>query len=76
MTGKNVIVVEDEPKIARLLADYLVRDGFVVTILAEGSAAVEAIRGVEIRSMAGSLARLMKRTARSMAPVLRKSLMK
>ena len=36
------------------------------------SAAVRAIRGVEIRSTAGSFARLMKRTVRSMAPVSRK----
>ena len=33
------------------------------------SAAVRAIRGVAIRSTAGSFARLMKRTVRSMAPV-------
>ena len=33
------------------------------------SAPVSAIRGVAMRSMGGSLARLRKRTARSMAPV-------
>ena len=36
------------------------------------SAAVSAIFGVAIRSMAGSFARLMKRTVRSRAPVSRK----
>ena len=40
------------------------------------SAAVSAIRGVAIRSTAGSLARLENTTVRSMAPVRRKSLMK
>ena len=40
------------------------------------SAAVRAIRGVAIRSTAGSLARFEKTTVRSMAPVRRKSEMK
>ena len=37
------------------------------------SAAVSAMRGVAMRSMAGSLARFMKVTVRSMAPVALKS---
>jgi len=40
------------------------------------SAAVSAILGVAMRSIAGSFARFMNNTARSIAPVLRKSLMK
>ena len=40
------------------------------------SAAVRAIRGVEIRSTAGSFARLLNSTVRSMAPVRLNSLTK
>jgi two-component system response regulator BaeR len=40
----HVLVVEDEPKIAQLLVDYLQRDGFHVTVLDEGTHAVEMIR--------------------------------
>lgn len=43
MSALEIIVVEDEPKIARLLADYLENDGFRVTVLEEGSQAVETI---------------------------------
>lgn len=44
MSTNEIIVVEDEPKISQLLSDYLQRDGFTVTILDEGSGAVEVIR--------------------------------
>jgi two-component system response regulator BaeR len=40
----DVMVVEDEPKIAQLLVDYLQRDGFHVSVLSEGTHAVEIIR--------------------------------
>jgi two-component system response regulator BaeR len=40
----DVVVVEDEPKIAQLLVDYLQRDGFNVSVLSEGTHAVEIIR--------------------------------
>jgi two-component system response regulator BaeR len=40
----DVMVVEDEPKIAQLLVDYLQREGFQVTVLNEGTNAVEMIR--------------------------------
>lgn len=43
MSGPHVLVIEDEAKIARLLADYLERDGFTVSLLAEGSEAVTII---------------------------------
>jgi two-component system response regulator BaeR len=43
----DVVVVEDEPKIAQLLVDYLQRDGFHVTVLSEGTNAVEMIRKLE-----------------------------
>lgn len=43
----EVVVVEDEPKIAELVADYLKNSGFNVTILYEGSQAVETIRARE-----------------------------
>ncbi len=44
MSGADIIVIEDEPKIAQLLVDYLTRDGFDVTVLKEGSGAVETIK--------------------------------
>lgn len=44
MNFLDVIVVEDEPKIAQLLVEYLQRDGFKVTVLAEGTDAVEIVR--------------------------------
>ena len=44
MNSHNIIVVEDEPKIAQLLVDYLERDGFSVTVLNDGKHAVEMIR--------------------------------
>lgn len=40
----KVLIVEDEPKIARVLADYFEREGFVCAILGEGTHAVETIR--------------------------------
>ena len=44
MSKVEVMVVEDEAKIARLLRDYLERDGYGVTIVDDGTHAVEAIR--------------------------------
>ena len=44
MAGKNVLIVEDEPKIAELLRDYLVAAGFLATIIERGDLAVAAIR--------------------------------
>ena len=44
MSYHNIMVVEDEPKIAQLLVDYLERDGFFVTVLHDGKHAVEMIR--------------------------------
>ncbi len=44
MTDTQIIVIEDEEKIARILVDYLQQDGFRVTVLHEGSGAVEMIR--------------------------------
>lgn len=44
MNALSVLVVEDEPKIAQLLVDYLEREGFEVGVLSEGSQAVETIK--------------------------------
>ena len=41
---QRVLIVEDEPKIAQLLAAYLERDGYSVQILEEGSQVVELVR--------------------------------
>ncbi|MBE0599315.1 MAG: response regulator [Desulfuromonadales bacterium] len=40
----KVLVVEDEPKLAELLADYLRQDGFLPEILADGLAVVPWVR--------------------------------
>jgi len=39
----RVVVVEDEPKIASLVRDYLARDGYRVEVLGDGEGAVERI---------------------------------
>jgi DNA-binding response OmpR family regulator len=45
MTGaRRALVVDDEEPLARLVAGYLVRDGFTVDTVADGEAAVEAAR--------------------------------
>ncbi|MBL8520740.1 MAG: response regulator [Betaproteobacteria bacterium] len=41
---KLIAIVEDEPKIAALLTDYLVREGFATRHHAEGLGVVEAVR--------------------------------
>ncbi len=44
MNLSDILVVEDEPKIAQLLVDYLQRDGFTVSVVSEGTHAVEIIK--------------------------------
>ena len=41
---QQVLIVEDEPKIAQLLKDYLERENYEVHVLNEGSKAVETIQ--------------------------------
>jgi two-component system response regulator BaeR len=41
---RRIVVVEDDPKIARLLVDYLGRDGFEVLAIADGQAALSHIQ--------------------------------
>jgi two-component system, OmpR family, response regulator BaeR len=43
----NILVVEDEPKLAALLRDYLQAEGHCVTCLADGLAVVPAVRASE-----------------------------
>ncbi|MEM7084252.1 MAG: response regulator [Pseudomonadota bacterium] len=40
----SILVIEDEPKIAQLLSDYLTRENFQVDILLEGTHAVERVQ--------------------------------
>jgi two-component system response regulator BaeR len=44
MTEEHIWVVEDEPKIARLLRDYLVNAGYRVTCLDRGDLVIEEIK--------------------------------
>lgn len=39
---KSILIVEDEPALAALVSDYLVADGFSVTICADGKSGLEA----------------------------------
>ena len=43
----RVLIVEDEPKLAQLLVDYLVRDGFVCESLGDGSQAIDRVRAFD-----------------------------
>jgi two-component system, OmpR family, response regulator BaeR len=44
MNAAHVLIVEDEPKIAALLADYLAVSGFRTSVLVTGEGAVEWVR--------------------------------
>lgn len=44
VAAARVLVVEDEPALARLAASYLERDGFAVEVLGDGAAAIERAR--------------------------------
>lgn len=44
MSAGHILVIEDEPKIAQLLVDYLERDDYQVAVLHDGSDAVETIQ--------------------------------
>lgn len=43
-TDKRVLIVEDEEKIASLVSDYLVRDGYETRIVGDGSAVGDAMQ--------------------------------
>jgi len=44
MTARRVLIVEDEPKIASLLADYLEHDGFATRIVDNGNDVLAVLR--------------------------------
>jgi two-component system response regulator BaeR len=45
--SKRVLVVEDEPKIAALLEDYLAHEGFSTRVISDGDAVLSALRDWE-----------------------------
>ncbi len=45
MLGNHILVVEDEPEIARILRDYLASEGFSVSILNRGDKVVSFVKG-------------------------------
>jgi len=47
MTKQEILIVEDEPKIAALLNDYLSDAGYQVTVLNEGTFAVDKVKEIE-----------------------------
>jgi len=47
LSADHILVIEDEPKIAQLLVDYLERDDYIVSVLHDGSDAIETIRVTE-----------------------------
>lgn len=74
-----IVVAEDEPAIADLLALYLTRDGYAVTVVADGAEAlrtieaqspVAAILDVGLPSMAGTEVCSSLRAAQNWTPVL------
>jgi two-component system response regulator BaeR len=44
MSGERILVVEDEPRLARVLAEYLERAGFAPQLLGDGAAVVPWVR--------------------------------
>jgi two-component system response regulator BaeR len=44
VSPRRILIVEDDPKIARLLLDYLKRDGFDCIIIADGQAALNHLK--------------------------------
>lgn len=44
MNNTHIVIVEDEEKIAQILTDYLEKDSYTVSILSEGTHAVEFIK--------------------------------
>jgi two-component system response regulator BaeR len=40
----HILIVEDEPKLAQLLADYLQADGYACTVVRDGHGAIPALR--------------------------------
>ncbi|MGC5027909.1 response regulator transcription factor [Tsukamurella sp. DT100] len=47
MTADTILVIEDEPALARLVRDYLVREGFVVTVGADGEEGLRLVRELD-----------------------------
>jgi two-component system response regulator BaeR len=44
LSAGHILIIEDEPKIAQLLVDYLERDDYQVSVLHDGANAVETIQ--------------------------------
>ena len=44
MTTHTILIVEDEPKLARLLADYLTQAAFTTQIVADGNQVIDAVK--------------------------------
>jgi len=47
MNNMQILIVEDEKKIAQILVDYLERDGFLTTVIHDGAEALAAIKDNE-----------------------------
>ena len=43
----HILIVEDEPKLAQLLVDYLLADGYACTVVRDGTGAIAALRELE-----------------------------
>lgn len=41
---QRILIVEDEPDLARILSDYLLRDGFEATVITHGAHAIAAVQ--------------------------------
>lgn len=47
MSDQTIIIVEDEDKIAKILVDYLAKEGFKTKVVSDGTNAVETIKASE-----------------------------
>ena len=41
---QRILIVEDEPDLARILLDYLLRDGFEANVISDGAQAIAAVQ--------------------------------
>jgi DNA-binding response OmpR family regulator len=48
LAGERVLIVDDEPEISQLLSLYLTKEGYEVTCVTDGSAAIDTVRREEV----------------------------
>ncbi len=51
MAGEHILIVEDEPDIAEILRDYLIKEGYTVTLMDRGEKVVDFVKNENISIM-------------------------